>query len=69
MDDFTKMNGRDPIESEIVDNLKEQLEIVEIKQITEKLFNEKKKSILTEVDTSNVINTNMIHMEITDLPV
>ena len=70
MDDFTKMNGRDPIESEIVDNLKEQIEVAEIKQIIGKILNEKQnKSNLLEGPASNLTNTNLIHMEITDLPV
>lgn len=64
MDDFTNMNGREPIESEIIDNLKDQIDILEIKQITSKIFNEKKKSILLEGSASNL--TNLIHMEITD---
>lgn len=66
MNDFTKMNGRDPIESEIVDNLKDHLEIVQIKHITEKIFNEKNKN------RSNLVEgelTNIVHMEITELPV
>ena len=70
MDDFTKMNGRDPIESEIVDNLKEQIEIVQIKHIIGKIINEKNnKSNLLEGEASKLTNTNLIHMEITDLPV
>ncbi len=69
MNDFTKMNGRDPIESEIVDNLKEQLEIVQIKQIIEKIFNEKNKTILLEDNASKLTNTNVVHMEISELPV
>jgi hypothetical protein len=65
------MNGRDPIESEIVDNLKEQLEIVQIKQIIEKIFNEKNKTILLEDNASKLTNTNtnVVHMEISELPV
>jgi hypothetical protein len=67
INDFIRMNGRDPIESEIIDNLKEQLEIVQIKQITEKILNEKNKLNLLEGESSKL--TNLIHMEITDLPV
>ena len=64
------MNGRDPIESEIVDNLKEQIEIVQIKHIIGKIINEKNnKSNLLEGEASKLTNTNLIHMEITDLPV
>ena len=37
MEDFTKINGREPIESEIIDNLKDQLTVDEIKQITEQI--------------------------------
>jgi hypothetical protein len=69
MDDFTKMNGRDPIESEIVDNLKEQIDILEIKKITGKLLNEKNKTILLEEDAGKLTNTNLMRMEISDLPV
>jgi len=70
MDDFTKMNGREPIESEIIDNLKEQIEIVQIKQIMGKIFNEKSnKTILLENEASKLTNTNIVHMEITELPV
>jgi hypothetical protein len=64
IDDFTNMNGRDPIESEIIDNLKEQVDILEIKQITSKIFNEKNKPILLEGTAPNL--TNLIHMEITE---
>ena len=67
MDDFTKMNGRDPIESEIVDNLKEQIDILEIKQIIEKIFNENNKQNLLEREGKKL--TNLIHMEISELPV
>jgi hypothetical protein len=71
INDFTKMNGREPIESEIVDNLKEHVEISQIKQITEKIFNEKNKLRLLEEETSGLTkaNTNLIHMEISELPV
>ena len=41
MDDFGKMNGREPIESEIIDNLKDQIEITQIKQISETILNDK----------------------------
>lgn len=41
MDDFGKMNGREPIESEIIDNLKDQIEITQIKQMAEKILNDK----------------------------
>jgi hypothetical protein len=67
MNDFMKMNGRDPIESEIIDNLKEQIDIAQIKQITEKILNEKNKTILTEREESKL--TNLMRMEITELPV
>jgi hypothetical protein len=74
MDDFTKMNGREPIESEIIDNLKEQIDVLEIKQImvkilNEKILNEKNKSNLLEGESSKLTNTNIIHMEISELPV
>ena len=41
MDDFGKMNGREPIESEIIDNLKDQIEITQIKQMAETILNDK----------------------------
>jgi hypothetical protein len=78
IDDFNIINGRDPIESEIVDNLKEQLDIEIIKEISSKIFKEKQNEInanniptvtepakLTKLDSS----LNILSMEITDLPV
>jgi hypothetical protein len=37
MEDFKKINGRDPIDSEIIDNLKDQVTVDEIQQITEQI--------------------------------
>ena len=77
IDDFEKINGRDPIESEIVDNLKEQLDIEVIKDVSSKIFNEKQKEItetnvlasepakLTKLDS----NAHMLIIDISDLPV
>ena len=63
------MNGRGSIESEILDNLKEQIEIVQIKHIIGKIINEKKnKPNLLEGEASKLTNINLIHMEITDFP-
>jgi hypothetical protein len=78
IDDFSKINGRDPIESEIVDNLKEQLDIEIIKEVSSKILNEKQKEInintiptttepvkLTKLES----NANILSMDISDLPV
>ena len=43
-DSFAKLNGREPVESEIIDNLKEQMEIEQIKQTLELIQIEKKSS-------------------------
>ena len=40
MDSFSKINGRDPIDSEIIDNLKDQLDPDKIKYILSKINNE-----------------------------
>jgi flagellar basal body-associated protein FliL len=40
IDSFSKVNGREPIESEIVDNLKDQLDTDKIKDILVKIRNE-----------------------------
>jgi len=76
IDDFAKINGRDPIESEIVDNLKEQLDIEIIKEISGKIFKEKQNEInanniptTTEPAKLTNMNASVISMEITDLPV
>ena len=37
IEDFASVNGRDPIDSEIIDNLKDQLDIKQLKQITENI--------------------------------
>jgi hypothetical protein len=42
MDSFAKLNGREPVESELIDNLKEQMEIEQIKKIVELIQIEKK---------------------------
>jgi hypothetical protein len=75
IDEFVKINGREPTESEIVDNLKEQLDIELIKHLTSKIFNEKQK----ELNTNNILttepakltntNTNILSMDISDLPI
>ena len=76
IDDFAKINGRDPIESEIVDNLKEQLDIEIIKEVYSKIFKEKQNEInanniptTTEPAKLTNMNASVISMEITDLPV
>jgi hypothetical protein len=45
IEDFVSVNGRDPIDSEIIDNLKDQLDIKQLKQITENI--KSKKTTLT----------------------
>jgi predicted metal-dependent RNase len=77
IDDFVKINGREPIESEIVDNLKEQLDIEKIKEIFNKILNEKQKEIpATNVLTTEPVkltkldsNAHMLSMDISDLPI
>lgn len=41
IDSFSKINGREPIESEIIDNLKDQLDSDKIKEILVKLNEQK----------------------------
>ena len=43
IEEFVRVNGREPIDSEIVDNLKDQLDVSQLKQITEKIKTEKPK--------------------------
>jgi hypothetical protein len=43
IEDFVIVNGRDPIESEIIDNLKDQMDIKQLKLIAEKIKIEKSK--------------------------
>jgi hypothetical protein len=73
IDDFNVINGRDPIESEIVDNLKDQLDIELIKEILSKIYiekeKEKEKVITSEIEMDKLTNTNALSIEITDLPV
>jgi hypothetical protein len=52
IEDFVSVNGRDPIDSEIIDNLKDQLDITQLKQITEKIKLEKTK--LTNITTLSI---------------
>lgn len=54
IDDFNVINGRDPIESEIIDNLKDQLDIELIKDISGKIYSEKEKE--KEKDNDKSIN-------------
>jgi hypothetical protein len=58
IEDFTKINGREPIDSEIIDNLKDQLAVDQIKQIIEQIRNDildvTLKPLDIEVSVSNV---------------
>jgi hypothetical protein len=67
--EFNTLNGRNPIESEIVDNLKDQLDVELIKNISTKIYNEKEVNIIPPIETDKLTNTNALSIEITDLPV
>lgn len=70
IDDFNVINGRDPIESEIVDNLKDQLDIEIIKEISGKIYSEKEKEkdkvITSAIEPDKLTNRSI---EISNLPV
>ena len=55
IEDFVRVNGRDPIDSEIIDNLKDQLDVAQLKQITEKIKLEKTK--LTNITALSIVNS------------
>jgi hypothetical protein len=59
IDDFIRVNGRDPIDSEIIDNLKDQLDVTQLKQITEKI----------KIEKNNLTNKSALSIEISELPV
>ena len=69
IDDFEKINGRDPIESEIIDNLKEQIDIVQIKDISFKIFNEKQTNDIVTKETAKLTNRNVLSMDVSELPI
>jgi len=60
IEEFTLVNGREPIDTEITDNLKDQMDIYQIKQITERIKAEQK-----ELKT----NTTALSIETSELPV
>jgi hypothetical protein len=68
IEEFIKLNGREPIESEIIDNLKEQIDIEQIKQIIEKIFIERRLENSILIHEPNNVKM-MASMSITDSPV
>jgi hypothetical protein len=59
MEDFTQINGRQPVDSEIIDNLKDQLDIDQIKQIIEQISNE----------NTNLTNKHALSIDVSESPV
>ena len=54
---FKSLNNREPMESEVVDNLKEKVDVVTIKSVLDKL---KTLSISINVDNDEITGLNMI---------
>ncbi len=46
MESFEQINGREPLESEIIDNLKDQLDVDKIKQMIDKIKGERSSALL-----------------------
>jgi uncharacterized membrane protein len=69
INDFEKINGRDPIESEIIDNLKDQIDIAQIKDVSIKIFNEKQTDDIVTKKPANLTNKNALSIDISELPI
>jgi len=69
INDFEKINGRDPIESEIIDNLKDQIDIAQIKDVSIKIFNEKQTDDIVTKKPANLTNRNELSIDISELPI